>query len=119
MNNLHPAIPRSRRPRHSVVAGTLLTLMIATVATVSANPDVDTPADVIHPDIHDNVGQGAGDNANANPRGQTDNGGQIHGIADTPGQDGDNPNDDGTNGMANELNDVHGGMDEVNPQTEP
>lgn len=74
-------------------------------------------ADTNHPNIHDKVGQGPGDNANANPNGNDgngSNGGQIHGIANNPGQSGDNPNDDGTNGFANELETVHGGIGDVN-----
>ena len=67
----------------------------------------------IHPDIHNKVGA-AGGNANANPNGVNENGGQIHGIGATPGQAGTNPNDDGTKGFANELGNVHGGIGEVN-----
>jgi hypothetical protein len=41
-------------------------------------------------------------------------GGNLHGIANNPGQDNSNPNDDGTNGFANELESVHGGIGDVN-----
>lgn len=75
-----------------------------------------TPADTIHPNIHTKVGQGAGDNANANanPNGANANGGQIHGIANVPGHNADSNTDD-VPGFANELNNVHGGIGEYNP----
>ena len=72
--------------------------------------DVDNIADIIHPDIHQNVGDGT----NANPGVGNDDGNGLHGIADVPGQDGNSPNADGTNGFANELETVHGGISEVN-----
>lgn len=78
----------------------------------SAAPNVTTPADTIHPNIHTKVGQG--DGTNANPNGANENGGRIHGIANVPGQDGDHPNADGTNGQANELETVHGGIGSKN-----
>jgi len=73
----------------------------------------ETPADTIHPNIHQKVGNG--DGTNANPNGANANGGNIHGIANTPGQTGTNPNDDGTNGFANQLENVHGGIGAYNP----
>ena len=69
-----------------------------------------TPADVIHPNIHQNNGAGN----NANPNGANAGGGNMHGIANNPGKSGTNPNDDGVNGFANQLNTVHGGIDSVN-----
>lgn len=72
-----------------------------------------TPADTIHPNIHTKVGQGAGDNANANPVGANDNGGQVHGIANVPGLN-DDSNNDGVAGFANELEQVHGGIGDYN-----
>jgi len=72
-------------------------------------------ADVNHPNIHDKVGGGKnGPRANANPNGNTDRGGDIHGIGNNPGQSDTNPNDDGTPGNANELGDMHGGIGDVN-----
>jgi len=65
-----------------------------------------TPADTIHPNIHQNNGPGQ----NANPNGANDGGGNIHGIGNVPGQ-----NDDSVPGVCN-LNNVHGGIAEVNPQ---
>ena len=65
-----------------------------------------TPADVIHPNIHDKVGDGS----NANPNGVSPTGGgEIHGIGNVPGQS------DNTPGTGN-LTNVHGGIDECNPQ---
>lgn len=72
--------------------------------------DVVNLADTIHPNIHQNVGDGS----NANPGVGNANGNNIHGIANVPGQNGDAPNADGVNGFANELTTVHGGMDAVN-----
>lgn len=93
-------------------------VQISTILLLAATPAMatgDQPADVIHPNIHAKVGNGDGTNANPNGNG---NGGQIHGIANVPGQNGTNPNDDGTNGFANELGNVHGGINTVNPQVD-
>lgn len=87
----------------------LATVMIFALSTAAmAKPkDVVTPADTIHPNIHQKVGTGA----NANPRGANGNGGQIHGIGNVPGQaNGDHPNADGAKGQAGELQTVHGGI---------
>lgn len=70
-------------------------------------------SDVNHPDIHDKVGAANG-NANANPNGVNQNGGQIHGIGNNPGQSGSKPGDDGVPGQANELESMHGGIGDVN-----
>lgn len=85
--------------------------VLLTAVAGEANDDLATPADVIHPNIHANNNAGQ----NANPNDANDGGGNMHGIANNPGQSGDNPNDDGTNGFANELTTVHGGIDSVNP----
>jgi hypothetical protein len=93
-----------------VISATTVLLLSTSVAF--AAPNVDTPADVLHPNIHDKVGQGAGDNANANPNGNNgngSNGGQIHGIANTPGQSGADPSE-GAPGFADQLETVHGGI---------
>jgi len=65
------------------------------------------PADTIHPNIHGKVGKGDGTNANPNGKGA---GGQIHGIANVPGQ-GDNvsPSDGDHPGFKDQLDTVHGG----------
>lgn len=72
--------------------------------------DVVNIADTIHPNIHQNVGDGT----NANPGVGNADGNGLHGIANVPGQNGDNPNNDGVNGFANELETVHGGIGAVN-----
>lgn len=101
-----------RRPiRNLVLVGMLSGAM--TLAPALATPDgVVTPADTIHPNIHTKVGTGA----NANPNGNGD-GGQIHGIANVPGQSGANPAD-GKPGFADQLETVHGGIGAVNPNAE-
>lgn len=78
------------------------------------NNDLATPADVIHPNIHQNNDAGQ----NANPNGANAGGGNMHGISNVPGQAGINPNDDGTNGFANQLNTVHGGIGNYNGQVD-
>lgn len=90
----------------------LAAALIAAASMSLAAPNVDTPADILHPNIHTKVGQGAGNNANANPNGNSgkgSNGGQIHGIANTPGQSGADPSD-GAPGFADQLQTVHGGI---------
>lgn len=77
--------------------------------------DVTNIADVLHPNIHQNVTGGN----NANPNGASPTGGaNLHGIGNNPGQSGTNPNDDGTAGFANELGTVHGGIAAVNNNTD-
>jgi hypothetical protein len=87
-----------------------ITAIIATFsfasATIAGVADVNTSADVIHPNIHQNVGDGN----NANPNGANDGGGNLHGIANVPGQNDANPTDDGVAGFANQLETVHGGI---------
>jgi len=91
---------------------TLTLTLLATITTgsmaLAAPQNKDTPADTIHPNIHSKVGQG--DGTNANPNDANTNGGNIHGIANVPGKGGDNPNADGVNGQANELETMHGGI---------
>lgn len=90
---------------------TLAAVALLAAAPAFAQPNgVVTPADTIHPNIHQKVGTGA----NANPNGANDNGGQLHGIANNPGKNGDNPNADGVNGQANELETMHGGIGDYN-----
>jgi len=103
---------------------TTSTLALATVASIAlagsalaAPATPSTPADVIHPNIHQNNKGG-----NANPNGNSGNGstgGNMHGIGNVPGQSGFNPNDDGINGMANQLNTVHGGIGTKNKNVVP
>lgn len=85
--------------------------MLAADIAGTQNDDLETPADVIHPNIHDNNGPGQ----NANPNGANAGGGNMHGIGNVPGQKGINPNDDGVPGFANQLTTVHGGIDSKNP----
>ncbi|SHG55149.1 hypothetical protein [Cognatishimia maritima] len=86
-------------------------LMFAAPTSFAANAS-DTPADTLHPNIHDKVGNGAGDNNNANPNGNNgngSNGGNIHGIGNVPGQSDADPAD-GDPGFADQLETVHGGI---------
>ncbi len=87
-----------------------ITAIIATTTLAGAASagvaDVNNIADVLHPNIHQNVGGGN----NANPNGANDGGGNLHGIGNVPGQNGANPNDDGEAGFANQLETVHGGI---------
>jgi len=96
-----------------IMTAVLVTAIAGFTAPVLAASASETPADTIHPDIHTKVGQGAGNNANANPNGANDNGGQIHGIANVPGKN-DASNTDGISGFANELEQVHGGIGAYN-----
>lgn len=101
-----------------VLIGVVLALLLALGLgygpdryTSGANPDgVVTPADTIHPNIHQNVGDGT----NANPGTGNDNGNGLHGIANNPGQSGADPAD-GDPGFADQLETVHGGIGEYNP----
>jgi hypothetical protein len=98
-------------------AATAIAILALTGAAALASPDVETVADTLHPNIHDKVGQGAGANANANPNGNDgagSNGGQIHGIANVPGQSGADPAT-GAPGFADQLETVHGGIGARNP----
>lgn len=73
-------------------------------------------ADTLHPNIHQN--NGTGNAACPQTANNADQCGNRHGIANNPGQSGNHPNDDGTNGFANQLNNVHGGLGAVNPQVD-
>lgn len=105
-----------RAPLTAAIAAAFLAGMIAT-AVEAAPTNKGQPADTIHPNIHGKVGQG--DGTNANPNGVNENGGDIHGIANVPGKGGDNPNADGTNGQANELQTMHGGIGQYNKNALP
>ena len=72
-------------------------------AAIAGVTDVNNTAEVLRPNIHQNVG--GGNNANSN--GANGGGGNLHGIGNAPGQNGANPNDDGTKGFANQLVSVH------------
>jgi hypothetical protein len=92
-----------------------MTILLMTTAALAGNggtnnDNLNTPADVIHPNIHQNNNAGN----NANPNNANDGGGNMHGIANVPGQNGVNPNADGVSGFANQLNTVHGGIGTVN-----
>jgi len=85
----------------------------------NSNDGLDTPADTIHPNIHANNNEGN----NANPNGNNPNsgvfaagtgGGNMHGIANNPGQSGADPAD-GAPGFADQLESVHGGIGLKNP----
>lgn len=97
------------------VAAAAILVLSASIG-IAAPQKADTPADTIHPNIHDKVGQG--DGTNANPNGANANGGNIHGIANAPGKNGDNPNADGVKGQANELGTMHGGIGQYNPNAD-
>lgn len=78
--------------------------------------DVDNVADILHPNIHDKVGDGS----NASPTNNNPNGGaEIHGIGNTPGQNDEVDPRDGAPGFADQLGTVHGGISEVNQNTLP
>ncbi|MBJ3763883.1 hypothetical protein ILP92_14110 [Maribius pontilimi] len=89
----------------SAVPAAFAVLLSAAIAQ-AAPRNSDTPADTLHPNIHSKVGRG--DGTNANPNGKR-NGGQIHGIANTPGQSGADPAQ-GRPGFADQLQTVHGGI---------
>lgn len=74
------------------------------------NDNLQTPADVIHPNIHANNNAGN----NASPNGSNAGSGNMHGIANNPGKSKSKPNDDGVKGFANELGTVHGGIGSKN-----
>jgi len=105
----------SENSKTALRAAIVATLMVGFIATAAEAKPNDTPADVIHPNIHQNNGPGQ----NANPNGSNDGGGNMHGIGNNPGQDGTNPNDDGVSGFANSLNTVHGGMNTKNKNVIP
>ena len=87
-----------------------LDVMLAEPKKGTSNDDLATPADVIHPNIHANNNAGN----NASPNDSNAGSGNMHGISNQPGLDGVHPNDDGTNGNANDLGNVHGGIGSKN-----
>ena len=102
------------------VVCSVLTLWVSPVLAAPWHQDAQydgarTPADVLHPNIHDN--NGAGNNANPNGKnpqgkkfeGQDVGGGNMHGIANAKG---------GNGGVAN-LGNVHGGIQAVNKNVLP
>jgi hypothetical protein len=107
-------------PLRAMISVVILSVSLGGYATqasaVGGKAAPETPADVIHPNIHDKVGNG--DGTNANPNGANANGGNIHGIGNNPGKAGINPNDDGTKGFANQLENVHGGIGAYNPNAD-
>lgn len=96
-------------PSTNTIAAIFALSLTASAAFGAGLDDVDNQADVNHPDIHDKVGDGT----NANPNGQTNDGGGIHGIGNVPGQSDASPAD-GEPGFADQLETVHGGMGDVN-----
>ena len=97
--------------RSMIIASAVL--LVGVPALAAGLGDVDNQADVNHPDIHDKVGDGS----NANPRNANADGGDIHGIANVPGQ-GDADPGDGEPGFADQLETVHGGIGDVNQNAE-
>ncbi|MBV1903718.1 MAG: hypothetical protein KUG58_08795 [Marinosulfonomonas sp.] len=91
------------------LALTLTAAAFSTTSALAGVADVSTPADVIHPNIHQNVGGGN----NANPNGANDGGGNLHGIANVPGQSDADPAT-GEPGFADQLGTVHGGIGSKN-----
>ena len=80
-------------------------LTIGAGVVQAAPKGVVTPADTIHPNIHQKVGDGT----NANPNGANAKGGGIHGIGNNPGQSGADPAE-GRPGFSDQLETVHGGI---------
>lgn len=117
MNPNHtPAYPRLRAYSDALIlafVGLVAALVLALAAmavtgtaldfeTLGSGDNANQPnniADVLHPNIHANNGTGN----NANPGVGNDNGNNRHGIANNPGQSGNEP------GVANLAN-VHGGI---------
>lgn len=91
------------------LSGAALALLLTAGLAHAGLDDVDNQADINHPNIHDNVGDGS----NANPRGANNKGDNLHGIANNPGQSGASPRD-GARGFADQLQTVHGGIGDVN-----
>jgi len=83
---------------------------VAALDAGAANDGLDVPAQTIHPNILANNGPGQ----NANPNGANDGGGNMHGIGNNPGQSGADPGD-GEPGFADQLETVHGGIGNYNP----
>ena len=105
----------SENSKTALKAAIVATLMAGLIATAAEAKPNGTPADTIHPNIHQNNGPGQ----NANPNDANVGGGNMHGIGNNPGQDGTNPNDDGVSGFANSLQTVHGGIGQYNKNALP
>ncbi|MDH3741041.1 MAG: hypothetical protein OER56_05530 [Hyphomicrobiales bacterium] len=102
-----------KMPRTIVAAIAFAALNVT--PTFAGVKDVSNIADVLHPDIHQNVGGGN----NANPNGVSPaGGGNLHGIVNTPGQSDADPGD-GAPGFADQLETVHGGIGAVNKNALP
>ena len=108
-------------PRTNQLLGALAGLALAASVGIAAagnggtnNDGLDTPADEIHPAIHANNNAGN----NANPNGVSDGGGNMHGIANVPGQNGANDPGQGAPGFADQLETVHGGIGAYNPNAD-
>jgi len=86
-----------------------IALLLATSPAIAGVSDVSNIADILHPNIHQNVTGGN----NENPNAANDGGGELHGIATVPGQSDINPAG-GQPGIADQLQTVHGGMGAVN-----
>ena len=106
----------SRITKKAVIIAALMAGFMSPTAEGAPKAGLDTPADTIHPGIHGKVGQG--DGTNANPNGANENGGNIHGIANVYGKNGNHPKD-GAPGFADELTNVHGGIDAYNKNALP
>jgi hypothetical protein len=108
-----------RAPLTTAIAAALLAGFIATAAEAgnggTKNDGLDTPADTIHPDIHQNNNAGN----NANPNAANAGGGNMHGIGNVPGQGGGDQPSDGAPGFADSLNTVHGGIGSKNKNAPP
>jgi len=94
---------------HAVIVAVLMAAILLISFPALAKNEPSTPADVIHPNIHQNNGAGQ----NANPNGANDGGGNMHGIANNPGKSGADPAD-GAPGFADQLETVHGGIGDKN-----
>ena len=104
----------SETSKTALKAAIVATLMAGLIATAAEAKPNDTPADTIHPDIHQNNGPGQ----NANPNNANAGGGNMHGIGNNPGQD-DGLDDDGVPGFASQLDEVHGGIGDYNKNVLP
>ena len=98
----------------SVIVSIVFAGVIASPA-VAGVADVNNIADILHPNIHQNVTDGN----NANPNSANDGGGNLHGIGNNPGQNDAVSPSDGEPGFADQLNTVHGGINTVNPNVIP
>ena len=97
----------SEKSRTALKAAIVATLMAGFIATAAeaAPENVNNIADVLHPNIHQNVTDGN----NANPGVGNDDGNNLHGIGANPGQSDNDPS--GKGGFADQLNNtLHGGI---------